>query len=41
MEKAKDQKQIWRKYVNQQLKTKYKKLIFSIKLYDLLKSKKF
>ena len=26
MEKAKDQKQIWRKYVNNQLKSKYKKL---------------
>ena len=26
LEKAKDQKQVWRKYVNQQLKSKYKKL---------------
>ena len=29
MEKAKDQKQIWRKYVNQQLKSKYKNYIHS------------
>ena len=26
LEKAKDQKQIWRKYVNNQLKSKYKNL---------------
>ena len=40
MEKAKDQKQIWRKYVNHQLKSKYK-FILTIELFNLFKSKKF
>ena len=29
MEKLKDQRQIWRKYVNQQLKTKYNCLLYT------------
>ena len=33
MEKSRDQKKIWRRYVNQQLKTKYKKYIFHFLLY--------
>ena len=41
MEKAKDQKQIWRKYVNQQLKTKYKKLYSQLNCMIYLKAKNF
>ena len=41
MEKAKDQKQIWRKYVNQQLKYKYKKLYSQINCLIYLKAKNF
>ena len=37
---SKRSKQIWRKYVNQQLKSKYK-LIFPIKLLSLFKAKNF
>ena len=41
MEKAKDQKLIWRKYVNQQLKTKYKKLYSQLNCMIYLKAKNF
>jgi len=41
MEKAKDQKQIWRKYVNQQLKYKYKKLYSQLNCLIYLKAKNF
>ncbi len=41
MEKTKDQKQIWRKYVNDQLKTKYKKLYSQLNCLIYLKAKDF
>ena len=41
MEKAKDQKQIWRKYVNQQLKLKYKNLYSQLNCLIYLKAKDF
>ncbi len=41
MEKAKDQKQIWRKYVNDQLKLKYKKLYSQLNCLIYLKAKNF
>jgi D-glycerate 3-kinase len=41
MEKAKDQKQIWRKYVNQQLRSKYKKLYYQLNCLIYLKVKNF
>ena len=41
MEKAKDQKQIWRKYVNYQLKSKYKKLFSQLNCLIYLKAKNF
>ena len=41
MEKVKDQKQIWRKYVNQQLKTKYKNLYSQLNCLIFLKAKNF
>ncbi len=41
MEKAKDQKQIWRKYVNQQLRSKYKKLYSQLNCLIYLKVKNF
>ncbi len=41
MERAKDHKQIWRKYVNQQLKSKYKKLYSQINCLIYLKAKNF
>ena len=41
MEKVKDQKLIWRKYVNQQLKTKYKKLYSQLNCMIYLKAKNF
>ncbi len=41
LEKANDQKLIWRKYVNQQLKTKYKKLYSQLNCMIYLKAKKF
>ena len=41
MEKANDQKMIWRKYVNQQLKTKYKKLYSQLNCMIYLKAKNF
>jgi len=41
MEKIKDQKQIWRKYVNQQLKTKYKNLYSQFNCLIYLKAKNF
>ena len=41
MEKAKDQKLIWRKYVNQQLKNKYKKLYSQLNCMIYLKAKNF
>ena len=41
MEKAKDQKLIWRKYVNQQLKNKYKKLYSQLHCMIYLKAKSF
>ena len=41
MEKAKDQKKIWRKYVNQQLKSKYKKLYSQLNCLIYLKAKNF
>ena len=41
MEKAKDQKQIWRKYVNQQLKSKYKNLYSQLNCLIFLKAKNF
>ena len=41
MEKVKDQKKIWRKYVNQQLKSKYKKLYSRLNCLIYLKAKNF
>ena len=41
MEKVKDQKQIWRKYVNQQLKSKYKNLYSQLNCLIYLKAKNF
>jgi len=41
MEKVKDQKKIWRKYVNQQLKSKYKKLYSQLNCLIYLKAKNF
>ena len=41
MEKTKDQKQIWRKYVNDQLKSKYKKLYSQLNCLIYLKAKDF
>ena len=41
MEKAKDQKQIWRKYVNNQLKSKYKNLYSQLNCLVYLKAKNF
>ena len=41
MEKIKDQKQIWRKYVNQQLKLKYKNLYSQLDCLIYLKAKNF
>ena len=41
MEKTKDQKQIWRKYVNDQLKSKYKKLYSHLDCLIYLKAKDF
>ena len=41
MEKVKDQKQVWRKYVNQQLKSKYKNLYSQLNCLVYLKAKNF
>ena len=41
MEKANDQKLIWRRFVNQQLKTKYKKLYSQLNCMIYLKAKNF
>ena len=41
MEKTKDQKKIWRKYVNDQLKTKYRKLYSQLNCLIYLKAKDF
>ena len=41
MEKEKDQKQIWRKYVNHQLKSKYKNLYSQLNCLIYLKAKNF
>ncbi len=41
MEKVKDQKQIWRKYVNDQLKSKYKNLYSQLNCLVYLKAKNF
>ena len=41
LEKVNDQKLIWRKYVNQQLKTKYKKLYSQLNCLVYLKAKNF
>ena len=41
MEKANDQKLIWRRFVNQQLKTKYKKLYSQLNCLIYLKAKNF
>ena len=41
MEKTKDQKQIWRKFVNDQLKSKYKKLYSQLNCLIYLKAKDF
>ncbi len=41
MEKSKDQKQVWRKYVNDQLKSKYKKLYSQLNCLIYLKAKNF
>jgi len=41
LEKAKDRKQIWRKYVNHQLKTKYKNLYSQLNCLVYLKAKNF
>ncbi len=41
MEKTEDQKQIWRKYVNDQLKTKYRKLYSQLNCLIYLKAKDF
>ena len=37
LEKVNDLKLVWRKYVNHQLKTKYKQLYSQLELYDLSK----
>ena len=39
LEKAKDQRQIWRKYVNQQLKSKYKNLYSQLNCLIYLRAK--
>ena len=41
MEKIKDQKQVWRNYVNHQLKSKYKKLYSQLNCLVYLKAKNF
>ena len=41
LEKAKDHKQVWRKYVNQQLKSKYKNLYSQLNCLIYLKAKNF
>ena len=41
MEKNKDKKKIWRKYVNNQLKSKYKKLYSQLNCLIYLKAKNF
>ena len=41
MEKTKDQEQIWRKFVNQQLKSKYKNLFSQLNCLVYLKAKNF
>ena len=41
MEKSKDQKQVWRKYVNDQLKSKYKNLYSQLNCLIYLKAKNF
>jgi len=41
MEKSRDQKKIWRRYVNQQLKTKYKKLYSQLNCLIFLKANNF
>ena len=41
MEKIKDQKQVWRKYVNHQLKSKYKNLYSQLNCLIFLKAKNF
>ena len=41
MEKTKDQKQVWRKYVNNQLKSNYKKLYSQLNCLVFLKAKNF
>ena len=41
LERAKDQKQIWRKYVNQQLKSKYKNLYSQLNCLIYLRAKNF
>ena len=41
MEKANDHKLVWRKYVNQQLKTKYKELYSQLNCMIYLKAKNF
>ena len=41
MERAKDQKQIWRKYVNQQLQSKYKNLYSQLNCLIYLKAENF
>ena len=41
MEKTKDQKQTWRKYVNQQLKSKYKNLYSQLNCLIYLKASSF
>jgi D-glycerate 3-kinase len=41
MEKTKDQKKIWRKYVNYQLKSKYKNLYSQLNCLIYLKAKNF
>ena len=41
MEKVKDQKQVWRKYVNDQLKSKYKKLYSQLNCLIYLKATNF
>ena len=41
LEKLKDQKQIWRKYVNQQLKSKYKNLYSQLNCLIYLRAKNF
>ena len=41
MEKTQDQKQIWRKYVNEQLKLKYKKLYSQLNCLIYLKARNF